>query len=155
MKTMIRALILAMTLAGSAALAAGGDSDDAPDQAMNPDYAAGKRAVKARQWEKAIGLLTKAIEDDAENANAFNYLGYAYRKSGDFTRAVANYKRALALDPKHRGAHEYIGEAYLEQGDLARAEHHLKRLDKICFFGCGEYDDLKDAVAAYKKKRSS
>ncbi len=154
MKTTMWALILAMALAGPA-LAAGGNGDNDVAQAMNPDYVSGRQAVKAKQWEKAIGFLTKVVAAEPKNADAFNYLGYAYRKSGDFSRAVANYKQALALDPKHRGAHEYIGEAYLEQGDLARAEHHLKRLDKLCFFGCEEYDDLKEAVAAFKQKGSS
>jgi len=51
-----------------------------------------------------------------------------------------------------RGAHEYIGEAYLMVGDLGKAKQHLAVLDRLCFFGCEEYDDLKRQVAAYEAR---
>ena len=57
------------------------------------------------------------------------------------------------MDPSHKDAHEYIGELYLRMDDLANAEKHLKRLDQLCFFGCEQFDELKAAIAAYKKKK--
>ena len=129
----------------------GGDDAAASD---NPDYAAGRKAIDAKQWTKAIEMMAKVVKEEAKNADAVTYLGYAYRKSGDFERAFANYKQALALNPKNKGAHEYIGEAYLQTGDLKQAEYHLDRLDSICFFGCPEYRELKKAVADYRAKHS-
>jgi hypothetical protein len=35
-------------------------------------------------------------------------------------------------------------------GDLPRAEQRLATLDKVCTFGCGEFSDLKKAIAQYK-----
>jgi lipoprotein NlpI len=64
-----------------------------------------------------------------------------------------HYSEALRINPKHRGAHEYIGEAYLMVGNLGKAKEHLGQLDKLCFFPCGEYTDLKKAVAAYEAKQ--
>jgi hypothetical protein len=64
-----------------------------------------------------------------------------------------HYNEALRIDPKHRGAHEYIGEAYLMVGNVAKAKEHLGALDKLCFFPCAEYTDLKKAIAEYEKKR--
>jgi tetratricopeptide (TPR) repeat protein len=61
-----------------------------------------------------------------------------------------HYEEALRIDPKHRGAHEYIGEAYLMTGNLPKAREHLAALDKLCFFGCAELDQLKKAIAAYE-----
>jgi DNA-binding SARP family transcriptional activator len=63
-----------------------------------------------------------------------------------------HYNEALRLDPKHRGAHEYLGEAYLQVGNVAKAKEHLSALDKMCFFGCSEYDALKKAIADYDAK---
>jgi tetratricopeptide (TPR) repeat protein len=77
--------------------------------------------------------------------------GFAYRKSGNLDAAFKHYNEALRLDPRHRGAHEYIGEAYLMQGNLDKAKEHLARLDRLCFFGCEEYDDLKKSIAEYEK----
>jgi hypothetical protein len=64
-----------------------------------------------------------------------------------------HYHEALRLDAKHRDAHEYIGEAYLMVGNLAKAKEHLGLLDKLCFFPCSQYSDLKKAVADYEAKR--
>jgi tetratricopeptide (TPR) repeat protein len=76
--------------------------------------------------------------------------GGGTRKNGDAARAIPIYEKALGIDPKHKGAHEYIGEAYLVLGDLTKAKEHLRVLDKLCFFPCEEYADLKKAVQAYE-----
>jgi len=73
-------------------------------------------------------------------------------KSGDPTKSIPIYQKALSINPEHRGAHEYIGEAYLQLNDAAKAREHLARLDKLCFFSCEEYRDLKKAVEAYEKR---
>ncbi len=66
-----------------------------------------------------------------------------------------HYNEALRIDPDHRGAHEYLGEAYLMVGNLAKAKEHLSVLDKLCFFPCDEYSDLKKAIADYERKQVS
>jgi tetratricopeptide (TPR) repeat protein len=146
-------LLAAMTLSGPAAIAAGGGGGDSvPAAPEDPDYAAGKRAVEAMNWQAALDAFNKVVAKDPGNANAHNYLGYTYRKSGQLDLAFKHYEEALRLNPKHRGAHEYLGEAYLMVDNLAKAEEQLKVLDKICFFGCEEYNDLKKAVAEYRQK---
>ena len=140
-----------MALAPHAALAAG--AMDAPEAVkFDPDYAAGKAAIDARNWGAAIKSLTIAAQRDPNNADIQNFLGYANRKLGQLDLAFKYYGRALEIDPKHRGAHEYVGEAYLMANNLAKAEEHLAALDKICFLPCEEYTDLKNEVAEYKLK---
>ena len=90
------------------------------------------------------------VAKDDQNANAYNYLAYSIRQSGDAAKAIPIYRKALAIDPKHKGAHEYIGEAFLALGDLPKAKEHLAILNKLCFFPCEEYSDLKKAVQAYE-----
>lgn len=34
--------------------------------------------------------------------------------------------------------------------NLAKAEEHRVALDRICFFPCQEYTELKEKIAAYK-----
>jgi Flp pilus assembly protein TadD len=127
----------------------GGSSAEPAD----PDVAAALQAIEAKNWTRAVELLTGAAARDDKNAGIHNMLGYAERKRGNLDAAFRHYERALALDPKHRGAHEYIGEAYLMAGNLAKAEEHLATLDKLCFFPCEQYTDLKAAIAAYKQKQ--
>ena len=119
--------------------------------ALDPDFAAGKRAIVASDWNGAIKTLTLAGLRDDRNADIQNYLGYAYRRLRQLDPAMRHCQQALTLNPRHRSAHEHLGEAYLVQGDLIKAEEHLAALERICLIACEEYDDLKRAIAAYNK----
>ena len=150
---LITALLLAVPLAvpmARTAMAAGTDSQ--PVAALrDPDYENGKKAIESKNWTLALDHFGRAVARDRNNADIHNYLGYAYRKSGNLDAAFKSYGEALRLDPKHKGAHEYVGEAYLAANNLAKAEEHLAALDKICFFSCEEFRDLKKEIAEYKK----
>jgi tetratricopeptide (TPR) repeat protein len=118
---------------------------------LDPDFAAGKRAIVAGDWKGAVAALTSAGLRDARNANIQNYLGYAYRRLRQLDDAVQHYQQAVALNPRHRGAHEHLGEASLVRGDLSGAEEHLAALERICLIQCDEYHDLEQAIAEYRK----
>jgi Flp pilus assembly protein TadD len=75
---------------------------------LDPDYAAGKKAIEAKQWSAAIAALSSAALRDTRNADVQNYLGYAYRNAGQLDAAFRHYERALTLSPRHRGAHEIL-----------------------------------------------
>jgi tetratricopeptide (TPR) repeat protein len=123
---------------------------ETPDwAALDPDFAAGKRAIGTGDWEGAIKALTNAALRDDRNADIQNYLGYAYRRLRQFDPAMQYYQQALTLNPRHRSAHEHLGEAYLAQGQRAKAKEQLTALEKICLIACDEYDDLKRAMAKY------
>jgi len=96
-------------------------------------------------------LLEVTVQKTPDDADAWNYLAYATRKNGDPAKSIPLYEKALAIDSRHLGAHEYIGEAYLQLDNLPKAKEHLARLNKLCFFSCEEYRDLKKAVQAYEK----
>jgi tetratricopeptide (TPR) repeat protein len=129
----------------------GAIADSADWAPLDPDFAAGKKALAAEDWHAAIKALASAALRDARNADIQNYLGYAYRRLRQFEPAFRHYQQAVTLNPRHRSAHEHLGEAYLVQGDLAKAEEHLATLERICLIPCEEYDDLKRAIAAYNK----
>ena len=129
------------------------DTDDDPAAArLDPDYAAGKGAIEAKDWSAAIKSLSSAALRDSRNADIQNYLGYAYRNAGQMDLAFKHYGRALQLNPRHRGAHEYVGEAYLIVYNLPKAEEHLAALQKICLIPCEEYDDLRKQIDVYRKR---
>jgi tetratricopeptide (TPR) repeat protein len=112
-------------------------------------------ATKRQDWVAAAALLKDAVASDPNNANYHNLYAYSIRKGAnpDMSLVFKHYNEALRIDPKHRGAHEYIGEAYLIVGNLEKAKEHLGQLDKLCFFPCIEYTDLKKAIAQYESKR--
>ena len=138
-------LILAVSLSVQADP---GDEEDKGD----PDYARGRQAVEAKDWPAAIRLLSSAALRDTRNADIQNYLGYAYRNSGELSAAFKHYSRALELNPRHRGAHEYVGEAYLMIRNPQKAEEHVAALKKICLIPCAELGHLQKALAEYRQK---
>ena len=143
--------LLGLALALLPGAVAADPADETPAGAqLDPDFAAGEAAIEAKRWEAAIRTLSSAALRDTRNADIENYLGYAYRHSGQLELAFKHYRRALELNPRHRGAHEYVGEAYLMVDNLAKAEEHLANLHRICLIPCEEYEDLRKAIAAYR-----
>jgi len=114
--------------------------------------AAGRKAIEAKDYKAAVGYLSKAVQEEPNNADAQNMLGYRYRKVGTFDKSMEHYQRALRIDANHRSAHEYLGELYLDMNQLDNAEKQLQALKKTCpFFGkCEEYEDLKEAIEKFK-----
>ena len=124
------------------------DADWAP---LDPDFKAGKKALAAEDWNGAIAAFELAALRDPLNADIQNYIGYAYRRLRQLGPAIGHYQRALMLNPRHRSAHEHLGEAYLVLGEPAKAEQLLAALENLCLIPCEEYEDLKRAIAVYKK----
>ena len=112
-----------------------------------------QKEMKAKNYDGAIKTLLAANEPNSADWN--NLLGFAQRKKSppDLNAAERYYQAALKIDPKHQGALEYYGELFLMKNDLLGAEQMLARLDKVCFFSCEEYRDLKAAIAKYKRKK--
>lgn len=142
-------LALSVTLLGGAnvARAAGGEGgDDKPAS----EYSLAKQALDDGDYDIAINKLARLHEENPNDADVLNLLGYGYRKIGNFDQARGYYLQALAVDPEHRGANEYLGELYLETDKLGKAEERLAVLDAACWLGCEEYTELKESIAKFK-----
>ena len=142
--------VLAFVVANAAYAADTSGPTSRPDPMLDRYHAAAER----QDWKSAAAAMDEALAADSRSADYHSLYAYALRRSGspDMDVVFKHYNEALRLDPKHRGAHEYIGEAYLMVGNLAKAKEHLGALDKICFFGCSEYNDLKKAISEAETK---
>ena len=140
----------ALLLAPAAALPA----DTQPAVRTDPVLEQVSKATASQDWPKAQALLKDALSANPGNADYHNLYAYSIRKGAnpDMSLAFKHYNEALRLDPRHRSAHEYIGEAYLMVGNLPKAKEHLSSLDKLCFFPCSEFSDLKRAISEYETK---
>ena len=152
MKTPFRPLILTLLLVPSGALAAG---DSAPPATRDPVMERASAATAQNDWPGAQSILRDAVSKEPANPDYHNLYAYSLRKGAnpDMNLVFKHYNEALRIDPKHRGAHEYIGEAYLMVNNLPKAKEHLSTLDKLCFFPCSEFSDLKKAIAEFESKR--
>jgi len=166
----VAAAVSALSFAALDAFAAGGggslprtetprpspsQSKNTKEQARETDFQKAEYLIKAEQYEEAIPLLQKVVADNARDADAWNYLGFASRKLGKNDEALGYYRKALAIDPKHKGAHEYLGELHLQMNNLAKAEEELNVLKGLCPTGCEELEDLEADIADYKSSHTA
>jgi len=155
--SLVRSLILALSFAAGTAIAADTTPSNPPPKPKDAQLEQAREAIARSDWTGAQAVLRDAVARDPRNADYHNLLAYATRKgpNPDMSLVFKHYNEALAINPQHRGAHEYIGEAYLMVGNVVKAKEHLAQLDKLCFFACSEFSDLKNAIAAYETKQAS
>ena len=146
----VASLAVGVTVPALAAGGGGGGSSMEQTRPADPNYTRAKSMIEAKDYKNAVPLLQQVVAKDPKNADAYNLMGFATRKSGDAAGSLPYYQQALAIDPRHIGAYEYLGEAYLMMGRLPEAEQQLARLDSLCTFGCTEYRMLKAAIADFK-----
>ena len=125
---------------------AGSSSDSNKAKTKSLAYLSAEKLINKKQYSDAIVKLNDALVTDSKNADIYNYLGFSHRKLGKMEDAAFFYNKALEINPKHKGALEYQGEMFLTLNQIGKAEENLKKLDKICFLGCSEFDKLKKSI---------
>lgn len=145
MTTILAALLI--SLATQTAFGAGGDNNYSSASQKPAGYKKAVALIAAEKFHEAIAPLHSAEKSARNDADIQNLLGFVHRKIGKLDEAGFYYRRALEIDPKHKGALEYQGELFLMRGEKDAAYANLKKLDKICWMGCSEYDVLKKAIA--------
>jgi tetratricopeptide (TPR) repeat protein len=94
---------------------------EAPKQKKPEDRL--KREKTARdEYGKALKDFQKAAELSPKSPQAFNGMGFTYRKLGEFEKALESYDQALRLNPRFADAIEYRAEAYLALNRLEEAK---------------------------------
>jgi tetratricopeptide (TPR) repeat protein len=141
-------MVLCLLIPG-AVFAAGGGGGGFSQKESAPSLQKIKRTIDSQKYSEAVTELKSFIKNNPKNADAYNYLGFSYRKSGNLPEAFKAYEKALEIDPKHLSAHEYLGEAYLQKKEPEKAKATLYKLKGICG-NCAEARDLEKAIATYK-----
>ena len=146
--------ILAGALMLAAPVFAMGSNTAPPEPSARQLFKTGQSAIYAQQWDRGIRFMKRVVAKQPKNADAHNYLGFAYRKKGDLSNAASFYKVALNLRPEHKGALEYQGEMFLKMGNLASAQANQSKLQKVCPSGCKELNELTRAIADFTAAKS-
>lgn len=74
----------------------------------------------------AIVYLSRALEQDPNDATLHNNLANAYKKSQALDKAIHHYQQALQLAPHYPQAHNNLGSVYALQGNFQQALHHYR-----------------------------
>jgi arylsulfatase A-like enzyme/Flp pilus assembly protein TadD len=88
-------------------------------------------AAAAGQTDQAIGLVRRALAEDAEILEGHMLLGNFLVRAGRREEAVESYKRALALDPEHTETTFRLATAYKEMGRAADARVGFQRAAEL------------------------
>ena len=142
--------VVIISLSAQTAFGAGGDSGYAASTKKPAGYNEAVALIAAEKYQEAIPPLQSAEKLATTDADIQNLLGFTHRKTGKLDAAASYYKRALEINPKHKGALEYQGELFLMLGDKTAAEKNLQKLNKVCWLGCDELDDLQTAIRNFK-----
>lgn len=115
------------------------------------DYRAARQIILAGNYHGGIAAMHALGHD--EHPDVANYIGYSYRKLGDYDDSKIWYEKALAADPNHVRTWSYYGMWQMEQGNRLKALDDLTRVKLICGnTSCEEYRELKaviDGKASY------
>ncbi|MCW5747793.1 MAG: tetratricopeptide repeat protein [Alphaproteobacteria bacterium] len=145
-RTPLVALALAIALAGPLPASAYKD-DDAPKPQALLDA---EKAMKGHDYGLAIAKLQPFVAANPKNVDALADLGKSYLETKDADAAIRYLAQALELESSKLDTNLWLGEAYLAKGMLPQAEERLKRISRLCFFGCSEEHQLKAEIATYK-----
>lgn len=115
------------------------------------DYRAARQLILAGNYTAGIAAMHALGRD--EHPDVANYIGYSYRRLGDYEDARIWYEKALAADPDHVRTWSYYGMWQMEQGNRLKALDDLQKVKLICGnTSCEEYRELKaviDGKASY------
>lgn len=100
-------------------------------QLASPHTDLGILYYRQRRLKEAETAFKDALQRDAKDYVAANYLGMIYRSEGRFTEAKAAYQQALAAKPDYALAHLNMAILYdLYTGELDQALQHYREYQK-------------------------
>jgi predicted Zn-dependent protease len=124
------------------------DTVETPAPAAIGSLEAARALVDAQKYDEALPALRQIDQQNPNNPDVLNLIGFSLRRTGKMDEALDYYNRALALNPQHRGANEYLGELYLQTGQPEKAKQRLEVLRQACG-DCEEFEDLQKEISQY------
>lgn len=82
-----------------------------PTQSSDPlkMYQEADFAIKIKNWDRAISLLTEIMKTKPEMHMAYHNRAVAYSKKGMYDQALADLKKAVELNPKSPDSYALMG----------------------------------------------
>ena len=108
-------------------------------------YRAARDMILDGKYEQGIAAMHALGYDN--HPDVANYVGYSYRRLGDYDQSKHWYELALAADPQHARTWSYYGMWQAEQGNRLKAEDFLQKVKLICGNeSCKEFIELRAVI---------
>ncbi|SOE24029.1 Tetratricopeptide repeat-containing protein [Spirosomataceae bacterium TFI 002] len=95
---------------------------------------------KKREYDKALGFYSEAIEKVPDFADAYSNRGIVLQQQGNIDGAIRDFQKAVDLDDSFGQAKINLASALIDKGDLETIPRILKSIEK----------DYKDSVQFYQ-----
>ncbi len=99
------------------------NASDPIDKVSIDLYIAARRAFKAKQYEKAKGILEKLVKQDKSLSGPWVMLGDIERLKASYGKAIAHYKAAITINNTNTNAYLRLALVYREQGEFVRSQN--------------------------------
>ena len=86
-----------------------------------------ERFMQIGDYENAKKLYLEILNNEPENAKAYNKLGVISAREGNLQEAKHRFLKALELNPRLSSAASNLGNIYFEADDLKKAEEFYKK----------------------------
>jgi tetratricopeptide (TPR) repeat protein len=115
------------------------ESDSLYEEALriNPDFSlalnnyAYSLAERGLQLQRALTMVTKALEEVPDNASYLDTKGWIYFQMGRYRDAETYVKRAMSKGEVSAVVHEHMGDIYFKLNDTERALEHWNAALKL------------------------
>lgn len=88
-------------------------------------------ALRGTQLDKALAMVSHALELQPKNPNYLDTYGYIYFKKGNFEAAVKAYENAVRLAPNEEEILEHYGDALAQAGKVNEAVEQWKKVQHL------------------------
>jgi Flp pilus assembly protein TadD len=85
-----------------------------------------REAIDSEKYRTAIEILTAAVDDNANDAEALNLLAFAELRRGRRAEAQTHVAHSLAIEPHRAATWANAAEIFAERGNKAAAEAALR-----------------------------
>jgi predicted O-linked N-acetylglucosamine transferase (SPINDLY family) len=90
----------------------------------------GVAAFQRQRYETAVSLISQAVENKPDFAEAHSNLGNAFREMGMLDKAEQSYRRAISVNPGLALAHHNLGNIEMNRGEYREAAACFRRAIK-------------------------
>ncbi len=99
-------------------------------------------SIQPNRIKEQENILTKAIEAEPNNSNAYAKLGWIYLTKGEIDNAEGMLKKAIEMNPDNSDAYAKLGWIYLRKREFDTAEGMLKKAIEADFIDDRLYGTL-------------
>jgi len=103
--------------------------------------------LESGNYDKAIEIYGKIVQENPVYLLAYNKMGIAYRKQQKFDEAIESYKKAVTYGGEDKNVYYNMSRTYYEKGDIEKAATFAEKALKID----PDFIEAKEVLAVFKK----